>query len=189
MTVDVQTPDGLKSGSSVYEVTSYKAVRLTSEEKPGGGGLRGEAVVVDLPGGPLFVLLKADKAGNSLGANATLALLPQTRRGDIDGYVGAVKKLGAWFADYRAELPRDTWPTMVRFRDIGDPVSVEKVDPEAIGIERIIVETTDDPVTIGIENRLRWLPRLHGNYLNGASTARNALFELAAGDFSTEIRH
>ena len=58
MTVEVQTPQGLKTGSSVYEVSARKHVALTSEEAERSAGVRGEALVVDLPGGPLFVLLK-----------------------------------------------------------------------------------------------------------------------------------
>lgn len=84
MTVEVETPRGIKTGSSVMKVTAYKSFRLTSEEKAGGGGLTGEAVVVDLLGGPLFVTLKMPVAGDNLGAAATLALAPETARGQLD---------------------------------------------------------------------------------------------------------
>ena len=46
---------------------------------------------------------------------------------------------------------------MVRFRNINDPKSVERVKPEAIGVKRILLETTSDDVTTGIEKRLGWL--------------------------------
>ena len=48
----------------------------------------------------------------------------------------------------------------VRFKDIRDPKSVEAVDPAAIGVKRIWVEVTSDPVTTGIENRLGWIDHL-----------------------------
>lgn len=46
---------------------------------------------------------------------------------------------------------------MVRFRDLNDPKSVERVDPDAICVRRITAETTSDDVTTGIEKRLGWL--------------------------------
>ena len=46
---------------------------------------------------------------------------------------------------------------MVRFADINDPKSVERVDPKAVGVKRILLETTNDDVTTGIEKRLGWL--------------------------------
>ena len=45
----------------------------------------------------------------------------------------------------------------VRFADIADPKSVERIDPQAAGVRRITVETTRDPVTTGIVKRLGWL--------------------------------
>jgi len=161
MTVEVETPQGLRTGSSVIQVTAYKTAALTSEEKRGGGGLSGQAVVVDLPSGSLFVLLKMPQAGESLGAAATLALLPDTKRGNVDAYIAAVKTLGGWLADYKAELPRKDWPLIVRFRNINDPRTVEEVDPETVGVKRILLETTDDPVGTGIEKRMPiWFGRL-----------------------------
>ena len=157
MTVEVDTPQGLKSGSSVYEVIAYKSVALTSEEKPGGGGLRGQANVVDLPGGALFVLLKMPVAGEGLGEAATFAMRPETPRGNVTDYVAAVHALGRWGDGAKAELPRRDWPMMVRFGDVGDPTSVAEIDPETVGVRRILVETTTDSVTGGIEKRLSWL--------------------------------
>lgn len=46
---------------------------------------------------------------------------------------------------------------MVRFRDINDPRTVEMVEPEAVGVKRILLEATQDPVTTGIEKRLGWM--------------------------------
>jgi hypothetical protein len=157
MIVEVDTPEGPVSGSSVYEVTAHKTLRLTSEETAGGGGLRGEAVVVDLPNGPLFVLLKIPDARGRLASEATQALSGGKQLADIDEYVAAVRSLGSWFGGAEAELPRKYWPLMVRFRVIGDPKSVERVDPEAIGVRRIRLETTSDKVTDGIVERLGWL--------------------------------
>jgi len=194
MTVVVETPQGLKTGSSVMQVTAYKTAALTPEEKQGGGGLSGQAVVVDLPDGPLFVLLKMPRGGDGLGAAVTLALLPETLRGNVDAYVTAVKTLGGWFADYKAELPRKDWPMMVRFRNINDPKSVEKLDPKAVGVKRILVETTNDPITIDIEKRMPdWFGRLIRDRVQFSGKPSNIIMSndladnLGPGDFGTEI--
>ena len=147
MTVEVETPQGIKTGSSVYEVSGRRSVALTSEESKGSVSVRGEALVVDLPGGPLFVTLKMPVAGRTLAGPATRALAPDTKRGGFEALMAGVGKLGGIFASARAELPRQDWPLMVRFGNIADPTSVVEVDPEAAGVKRIVLETTGDEVT------------------------------------------
>ncbi|WBQ17640.1 hypothetical protein [Sphingobium yanoikuyae] len=150
MTVEVVTPQGVRTGSSVYEESAYKAVHLTPHEHSGGGGLRGEAVVVDLPGGPLFVLLtSASASGQPLGVLMTRALSNKPNFKDVDAYVSAVRWL-SWFGG-KAELPRTDWPLMVRFQNFDDPRSVEYAEPEAIGVRRIMLEVTSVGITTGIE--------------------------------------
>ena len=178
MTVEVDTPQGVKTGSSVYKVIAYTSPTLTSEEKPGGGGMFGQATIVELAGGPLFILLKMPRAGDSLDVAATYALRPQTPdRGQVEDYVAAVGALGGWSGGAKAELPRKDWPMMVRFRDLNDPKSVEEVRPEAIGVKRILVETTGDDVTTGIEGRLGWLKELEASQAN--SVVETSSSELA----------
>ena len=158
MTVEMDTPQGLRAGSSVYEVVAEKNnTRLLAEERAGGVITRGEAVVVDVPGGAIYVLLTLPKTTNGLGAVATYALSPETERGGIDNFLPAVKKLGGWFGDAKAELPREDWPLMVWFGDINDPKTVQRVEPDAIGVKRILLESTGDEVTTGIERTLKWL--------------------------------
>jgi hypothetical protein len=176
MTVEVETPQGLRSGSGVMKVMSYRTLALTSEEKPGGGGLIGEAVVVDLPDGPLFVLLKLPEAKGDLGAVVTLALAPEARGGGIEAYTNAVKKLGGLFNRSHAELPREDWPMMVRFRNLNDPKSMQRIDLDAMGVERILLETTRDKMTVGIEKKfLGWL-RLKISIIKERRMAKYFLF-------------
>jgi hypothetical protein len=59
---------------------------------------------------------------------------------------------------------------LVTFEDLTDPSSVLAVNPDdlsatfgdGISLKRITVELTDDPVTHGIVQRLKWLPDVHG---------------------------
>lgn len=78
---------------------------------------------------------------------------------------------------------------MVRFGDLNDPKSVKQVDPEAVGVRRIVLETTSDPVTTGIEKRLGWL-RDGGLTLDpGGAPTTNPTFAqtIRQSEFSSEI--
>lgn len=191
MTVEVETPQGARAGLSVYEVTAHESVALTSEERKGGGGLRGEAVTVDLPGGPLFVTLKMPVAGQDLGEATTFALARQAERGNVEAYVAAVGELGRMSGSARAELPRKDWPLMVRFGELADPASVVEADPQAAGVRRIVIETTSDDVTTGIEKRLGWLSTHIGSLVRRPRD--RSIIEmgradiLTVRDFSTEL--
>ena len=156
MTVEVETPQGLRSGSSVMEVRLARGMAI-GDRSGVTSGVFGEAVVVDLPEGPLFVLLQVPNAGPPLQSVVPRALLGRRSDGP-DGVMADGGKLGStWFSEYRAELPRADWPLMVRFGDISDPKTVEQVDPDTIGVKRILLETTRADVTTGIEKRLGWL--------------------------------
>lgn len=192
MTVEVETPQGLKTGSSVYEVEAFKNVALTSEEKEGGGAFRGQATVVELPGGPLFVLLKTNTAGIDLDSAATIALRPDAQTGHVDDFISAVRALSSGSAE-KVDLPRKDWPVMVRFGNIHDPKSVEKVDPEAAGVRRIVIETTRDDVSTGIERRLGWFDRYYDRHLDGTSasmedlTSNTMSAHMSSRSFSTKV--
>lgn len=154
MTVEIETPQGVRRGSSVMEVVAQKGSFSLGDTTGNGVGLAGEAVIVDLPTGSVFVLLELPDARGPLASVATVALAPDARGGDGSNFFSAVKRLGGWFGSASAELPRESWPMMVRFRDINDPKSVE---PSQIGVKRILLETTSEPVTTGIKLRLPWL--------------------------------
>ena len=200
MTVVVETPQGLKTGSSVMEVRLTRGMAI-GDSSGVGSSVRGEAVVVDLPHGPLFVLLQVPDAGPPLQAIVPDALLGRRSSGPDEVMADTAKLGSTWFSEYKADLPRhrdngceqsdNGWPLMVRFRDLSDPRSVEKVDPEAIGVKRIVVETTGDDVTTGIEKRLGWL-RDEGLTLDpdsGPSFSPNPplAHTIRQREFSTEI--
>lgn len=90
-----------------------------------------------------------------------------------DAVIASTTKLGStWLGSYEAELPRrrdigpimradkrddSNWPLFVRFRNLEDPKSIEAVDPEAVGVKRITLETTHDSISTGIVSKLPWL--------------------------------
>ena len=154
MTVEVDTPQGLRSGSSVYEVSAWNSPKILPDERARDWRVRGEALTISLPDGPVFVLLKTGNRYRSDFAAMSMGTLDPDFDNDVVESAGRIS--GSW-STRRGEVPRADWPLMVRFRDLGDPTSVERVDPEAIGVKRIVLETTSDEVTTGIEKRLGWL--------------------------------
>ena len=184
MTVEVETPDGLKSGSAVREVSFSTPSSLPSigEGRPH-WRLKGEAVAVELSGGrTLFALLTS--AGND-GDYAKRIPADQMdwltesglRRGAVELWPNVPLKPRHGSASIPSYLPM-----LVTFRDIADPKSVEEVDPNnleahfgaGVRLKRIAVQTTNDAVTKAIESKLGWLgeypePRLDHEYRGSAN--------------------
>ena len=203
VTVTVDKPDGVATGSSVMEVSVRKTLppHLPQEHKAD-IRFRGEAVSVELPSGQiLFALIGETAKGQPLYVAAIRALYPDYV-GGADQFFTAVSTLAERNSrGKKADLPSDDYPLLVRFRDIDDPKSVELVDPQNLAasfgngtsLNSITIEVTDDPVTTGIEKRLVWIksvgqhratlipnpPRL----LKDAKPAQL----VAPSDFSTEI--
>ncbi len=171
LTVEVDTPEGIKTGSSVIEVEQSMGRTAMS----GFGGrinrrVRGEAVAVDLPDGrTLFALLRSDN--NIDWASYVMQWLAP----DIEGEPWEERFDNVLLIEGEVEVPRtfspggseehSAYPMLVTFGDLSDPTSVARVDPddlaatfgEGVSLRRITVQITDDPVTTGIEERLGWL--------------------------------
>jgi hypothetical protein len=176
MTVEVETPEGLKSGSAVRKVTYYEPPPFPSiGENRGYVEVIGEAVVVDLPGGKsLFALLTNEDGDVDYGSAVIQMAYPDMRETRVDD---PLPKESVF--DRMDDTPQavEIWPTppkrfwargmsatpmLVKFRDIADPNSVVRVDPTNlmasfgwdVELKRITVQVTDEPVTVGIEKRL-----------------------------------
>ena len=174
MTVEVETPQGLRTGSGVMEVSAAKTTKILPEQNAVSTIFKGEAVLVDLPGGTLFALVSDIGSGYSLASASVKSFDPLT--GPEGKYVASIGKLGETSSLGRSVPIRDM-PKLVRFRDIRDPKTVELVDPDdlaksfgpGVQLKSIVLTVVDEPVTTGIENQLGWLskypePRLSPNY-------------------------
>ena len=168
ITITVTTPDGDKSGSAV------QAVKWTPNPifKDGAAfhlSLQGEAVAVEVaPGKFLFALLSGPSGASSEYAGF-IALyrfgVAPVGRNEFPWAKANFESVQAARGKGPADLPTALIPMLVRFRDINDPKTVERVDPnnlaEAFGqgvrLARASIEITNDPVTTGIEKRLGWL--------------------------------
>ncbi|WP_147270792.1 hypothetical protein [Alteripontixanthobacter maritimus] len=204
LTVEVDTPEGLRTGSSVIEV-QQKLVRPGSS--PGSQAINrsiyGEAVTVDLPnGGTLFALLRSEDQIGWAGivmqdAAPKVAGESYTDRFDnmllIDGEVTLPRRWPLIEPDIRLS----GYPMMVTFANSSIPTTVKLVDPDdlagtfgnGVHLRRVTVQITEDPVTHNIvENYLPWLPdyystMLDGNRINTISADNRLANDLSQGDF------
>jgi hypothetical protein len=210
LTVEVETPEGLRTGSSVIEVR-WGAINTSW----GGAGAetRGEAVAVDLPGGQtLFALLRGDAQSNWAGyAMFSVMPLPDAGPGQksedmlgigIDQIIAnkAVMALPRTIPAPSGDTQVSAYPMLVRFGDLRDPKTVAEVDPDDLAkslgagfkLRRITVQITDDPVTAGIEKRFSWWREFRNTHFDGTSTVSEDMktkilsAHMASGDFSTE---
>ncbi len=194
MTVAMDTPQGIRTGSSVYEVMAGRTGGILPEEAKRDWYMRGEAAAIDLPGGrTLFALLKTRAHFEDMMGLSMASLHPDFRGTGYD-VVGVAKELsrGTWPGP--AEVVPESYPMLVTFADESDPASVTVVEPgnlaahfgPGVRLREITVELTDDAVTTGIGERLGWLskhpePRVDPNYRG--STAPTAVQLLSHGDF------
>jgi hypothetical protein len=90
--------------------------------------------------------------------------------------------------------PFEAWPMFVTFGDPKDPKTVRAVSPEEIGVSKITIEITDEPVTTGIEGRFSWWTQFGNKHFDGTSTimedmtASSLAAHMSSGSFSTEFK-
>lgn len=170
MNVAVATPQGVRTGSSVYEITAARTGEFLPDAGKRDWSVKGEAVAVDLPDGrTLFALLKTGAHFDDMMGLSMNALHPDFRGTGYD-VVGVAKELASGQHSGPTIVAPEDYPMLVTFADESDPTSVRKVEPgnlaaqfgPGVRLQSITVELTDDPVTAGIEERLGWLPELTG---------------------------
>lgn len=196
MTVEVETLQGRKSGSSVFQVTAGYRPDLQPGGKAREWKVRGEAVAVDLPDGKtLFALLKTFAIYNDLVGMSMTALDPAFRN---DVPESANRIANGKGNQGQVEILQSDLPLLVAFGDIEDPATVFEVKADdfsahfGIGtkLKIIYVENTNQGLKTGIQKRLRWLPKYRSKLLSGErfeSISPRLSDHLGAGDFSTEL--
>jgi hypothetical protein len=162
LTLEVETPDGLKTGSSVIE-PSARAQPPILVNTPSVTGLKGDAVFVDL-----------GKVGSLLGLLAVGKEI-QAPYGPV--YL-AIKAFGVPnckepFCQWREiahisgarDLPPDLLPALVTLSSNGDPKSARFLQPGELEtvlgpgyrLKRAWIELTQEPVTHEISATLPWV--------------------------------
>ena len=186
MTVEVETPEGLKSGSAVREVD----IKFLYHFNPGSNSqyvvrasVIGEAVVVDLGArGAAFAVLPS---GAYLDVTQTIEGPPPLTLEGEEYYSSLA--IGT-----KANMTPDHYPWLYTFTDLNDPMSVklvkggrfnvkqqknimednfESIFGQGVTLKSVSVEITDEPITWGIEKWLPWLPERKNikGYLGGNS--------------------
>ena len=223
LTVEVDTPEGVRSGASVIEV---KTGQSGAYNIPSPNTLffraSGEAVAVDLPNGQtLFALLRSETSVNWVyGVMAEIIPKSEVKPQIVgsaeedDPYVRRFETMLTRTGVY--DVPRQfpdpppyidetdkpvDYPMLVTFKDIADPKTVEKVDPDnfvatfgkGYALRRITVQLTDAPVTNGIQRRFSWWEKYRDLHFDDTPTIINDLTNpslaahLSSGTFSTEF--
>jgi hypothetical protein len=188
VTVEIETPQGTKIGSSVWGITPIRTNSMVGPQAK--VDFRGEAVAVDLPGGKtLFALLSsADGIGDYAQQLPGRALRSQfygkeesPPRDSAEIYPTAPDTLGLHGTN--------PLPMLVTFGDVRDPKSVLEVKPDALDktfgagvrLKRIGIAVTDEPVTVGIARRFSWWQNLkvERRRLNGSNSIAVSTNKLA----------
>ena len=150
MTVSIETPDGIKTGSAVRDanalvVPKAAAADKKKKKKTPQAEFEGEAVAVDLGKQGVVFALADHTTGYGLSAEQ-LRLLPS----------GDDLKPGV-----KVTLPEKDYPNFARFEDIEDPLSRTGVlETDSLKIKDVTIEITDAPVTQDLKKSLPWLPCL-----------------------------
>jgi hypothetical protein len=159
LTVEVQTPGGPKSGSSVIETSAWESGNWGPAEARGiRTDFRGRAVFVDLGGGRNLVALLA------FGPQGT----DQSKLFRLVGAAIAPGKSVDWKDEYSlngmGSLPREYTPTFITFADLANPRTAALVDPtdlektfgSGFALKQVLLVTTSDPVSEGIGKIFPW---------------------------------
>lgn len=187
--VEIDTPDGVRTGSSVLESQFFKTFGAVGGAS---SSLKGEAVFVDLGNGKFVIAALAHgKTGADSGTISALPVTTLTKAGRGSGVYRKLQEMDGVLSG-EAVLDARLIPTMVTFDDVDDPRSVRILDPFGDDFERqfgegvrfkqakveiVPYETSwlrnlfgppEVPITTDIVDKLSWLLTMDGYGLSGA---------------------
>lgn len=159
--IEVETPEGIKSGSAVRELRALKNNQeLLPQVPPFNFEVVGEAIIIDLgERGKLFGLVgwRADLLGSFADVfephPRSFQSITTSLNHDVDLEPGTSRP-----------FDREIW--FVAFRDIEDPQSILTIEPEAfneffgdgVKLKSKTITIVDEPVSFGaVEDALSWI--------------------------------
>jgi hypothetical protein len=165
LTVNVETPHGLKSGSSVVQVTMTSIPRLLGSEHGQDVSTKGEAAFVDLGDKNVTALLtRSDpKFGYQIEACVTLAI----KVFDPECEGRGCQRSAIRYETGTRIVPPQLMPTLVTFGNLDDPRSAKIVAPgefenvfgAGYRLKDVTISITTDPIEWKIEEQI---PALKG---------------------------
>ncbi len=178
VTVEVETPDGVRSGHSINEVRAANHNNLGLAPPSRSMDKIGEAIAVDLPNGETLFMLPPSSE------RVQQVFDPEWKNDWVESTQRISEKAASAVLNFPIEtnrertpdgLPRQHAGLLVRFRDINKPDTVEEVNPERLdeafgaghALRRVTVQLTEEPLTSGIEKRLPWLPKYYDLKFSG----------------------
>jgi hypothetical protein len=173
--------------SSVIQVTRQDTRAVFGSLGGVGSKIKGEAVALNFGSERiLFGILRSGGGSEDWAAWLPLAVLQLPASNDP---IAAIRKLKTLKGP--REVPHEHWPMLVRFRDLQDQTSVERVIPPDLSpwfgldarLTSVTLEMTDDEVTPSIDRWLPWLEALRGAYLGNAKISSKAPLGLTGLDF------
>jgi hypothetical protein len=159
LVLEVETPDGLRTGSGVIEVTVQSEPKLLPDMSGRNVRVHGEAVAVDLADGQtLIATLEGEDNGGYAEEIAARSLVPGSR---TDQERMPVLTQGG----QEAIVQRQSYPFLVRLRDPRDPRTIEGVNPDnlaasfgpGVRLRRILIRTTSSEPSFLLQRRYPWL--------------------------------
>ena len=189
LTINVETPEGMKSGSAVREVYVAVTPRFTPEMSAT-IKIQGEAVIVDLgQRGLLFGLISADSYVEVFEA------FPKAGETTPAG----VKYYRSLKPGMKAAITQRI-PRLIKFAEISKPTSAEEVNADTLAdsfgygvrLQEVTVEIVDEPIVWQATKYLPWLSEFKNKHLDGQkietiNTKFRVANSLSAGSFSTGV--
>lgn len=202
MTVEVETPEGVKTGSAVREISMVSRPKRMGEMNDTHVKLeKGEAVVVDLgQRGVLFALM-------GIGDHAIQVFFNAFPSGCLDGAVSrcSVRYYKSLSKSSVSELAEKDYPMLVTFKrrdDLNSLMVASKYENEdmpdgyggvahalaglfgnGVRISTVRIELTEQEPTFIVDQWLPWLSQIGGKYLHGATISKGAPYSLHGGNF------
>lgn len=130
--VELDTPQGRKTESSVIEVTVRKVAKVIIGTPESGGirrTLRGQAIFFDMGGGRNLVAALTTGAQGEDEANRFERIAELAVKAVTGTYPDplAMRDLSGSF-----EVPEEAWPTLITLADVDDGFSAKAVDPSRL---------------------------------------------------------
>ncbi|MFN0193061.1 MAG: hypothetical protein ACKVP5_13975 [Aestuariivirga sp.] len=170
LTVEVETPQGLKTGSSVIEAVVAYQWQMLPDVGVFRPSVNGEAVFVDLGDGRNLVVTLTNNGSGRMDARERERRSRDAFYLPLDVFeIDYLDKFAMCKAVHRAgesrSVPLGMLPTIVTFEDTNNPKSVRRVEPDDLttafgpgySVSSAKIEQVRGPMTNVIEARLPWL--------------------------------